>query len=220
MVRLPKLYLLLSSVLLFSACSISRYNRLKCEVTHTPIEPVVKPNAVLKYKASIDILKNHLTGLLIVKQTDSTTKHLVFVTELGMKMFDIQQKGKEMSMVYVFEPLNKPLLIESLLRNFSNMFFLNAEGKVFDECSTKQQRRVIKYIAGKESWFYSTTKFDDSAIPFYPTLQETYHGKKLASKIEYVINSQSIPYYSKINCKQYGLIKFYFELNYIQPAND
>lgn len=233
----PTLILLLSSILLLSGCAISKYKHLSCEESQNYIEPVfglnprekhladsLKSNtffrnvSVQKYKVSIDVLKNHLTGLLIVKQTDSITKHFVFVTELGMKMFDFEAKNNELKAVYVFEPLNKPLMIESLLRNFSNMFFLNVQDQAVNECSNKRFSRVVKLKKGKDRWFYSSP--NDDAHDILPRLQETFHKHKRSSKIQYVVNQQSYGRYSKITCKQYGLVTFYFELNAIPPSND
>ena len=95
---LPKLYLLLSSLLFLGviSCRISKYNHSNCDevgLTARFLLPIVKQNNPLKYKATIDVLKNHLTGILIVKQTDSVATHFIFVTELGMKMFDFLYKS-------------------------------------------------------------------------------------------------------------------------------
>lgn len=232
----PIIYLLLSSILLLSGCAISKYKRLSCDKSQTYIEPVfglnsrdkhhadslksmtIFKNASLqKYKVSIDVLKNHLTGLLIVKQTDSITKHFVFVTELGMKMFDFEAKNNKLKVVYVFEPLNKPLMIESLLRNFSNMFFLNVQDTIVTECYNKKLPRVVKVRQAKDSWFYSSPNDDSQNI--IPRLQETFHKRRRASKIDYTYDKTN-GLYTTIKAKQYGLVKFYFELNLIPPTND
>lgn len=204
---------------MLNSCAISKYKHLSCEKNPTTsVAPVINPKTAEKYKASIDVLKNHLTGLLIVKQTDSITKHLVFVTELGMKMFDLEAKNKELKAVYVFEPLNKPLLIDALVRNFSNIFLLNIDGLMVSECHNKKLPRVIKVKNGKETWYYSSPNEDSHNI--YPRLQETFHKNKRNSKIEYLVEKSGSWHYSKITCKQYGLVKFYFELNAILPTND
>lgn len=211
--RLPKLYLLLSSVLLLAGCCISKYNHLTCEkklITEQDIVPVIKPVVALKYKATIDVLKNHLSGLLIVKQTDSLTRHIVFVTELGMKMFDFEAKANEINAVYVFDPLNKPKLVASLKRNFNNMLLLNAYGNTAMKCNDG----VFSIKKDKHKWFYTTLTQNKEVI-----LQETFYKRKRESKIEYVYDSNNKTY-SSIKCKQYGIIKFYFELNAITQTND
>src|SRR6478735_1040855 len=99
MSRLPKAYLLLSSVLIlvFGSCRISKYKHLKqCNAVvfnAGHVLPVLKNTNSVKYKATIDVLKNHFSGLVILKQTDSVSQHIVFITELGLKMFDFEVKG-------------------------------------------------------------------------------------------------------------------------------
>ena len=129
MLQLQKPYLLLSSVFLltiFNSCRISKFKHsTECNrviITSNAFSPVLNETKALKYKGSIDVLKNHLTGIVIVKKTDSASTHIVFVTEIGMKMFDFEWKNNEMKVVYVFEPLNKPTLINALATNFKSIF--------------------------------------------------------------------------------------------------
>ena len=210
-----KIALLLSSILFISGCRISKYNHHNCDkisLTKDLITPVFNPNSTLKYNARIDVLKNHLTGLIIVKQTDSITKHIVFVTELGLKMFDFELNNHEIKTAYVFEPLNKPKLIEALKRNFSNMFLLNEVEKKGRECN-KNGSRFFLVSNNKFKWAYIGLINDNNNL--YLFLQATFHNNKRTSKINYIYSDTSQSY-SHITCKQYGLIKFYFELNEIQ----
>ena len=210
-----KIALLLSSILCISGCRISKYNHRNCDkisLTKDLITPVFNPNSTLRYNTTIDVLKNHLSGLIIVKQTDSITKHIVFVTELGLKMFDFELNNHEIKTAYVFEPLNKPKLIEALKRNFSNMFLLNELDKNGIECS----RNGIKFffVANHTmKWAYSGPVSDNNNLDL--RLQETFHNHKRTSRINYIYNVKTQSY-SHITCKQYGLIKFYFELTEIQ----
>jgi len=217
---LPKITLLLSSLVFFiSSCKISKYNRLHCTnvvLSESNISPVIHSTNVLKYTASIDVLKNHLTGLIIIKQTDSITKHIVFVTELGMKMFDLEIKNNDISVVYVFEPLNKPQLVEAIKRNFSNMLLLNIYGNRASMCEARDG--IIYGLTNKKTKkFYSgVSKQSNSNLI---ERQETFYKGKQESRINYIYNSSNQTY-SQITCKQYGLVKFYFELNQIPQTND
>ena len=206
-----KIVLLLSSILLVSSCRISKYNHRNCEkvvLNQEFIKPVLKENSVLRYNATIDILKNHLTGLIIVKQTDSITKHIVFVTELGMKMFDFELKNNEIKTAYVFEPLNKPKLIEVLKTNFKSMLLLSEFGT--NDCKYEKGNDVF-YVSRnvKNKQFFTVSKTDGL------TLKVTFHKHKRTSEIIYKFDSVT-GNYTYIKCKQYGLIKFYFELTEIQ----
>lgn len=177
------------------------------------LAPVMPSSGLVKYKTSIDVLKNHLTGLLIVKKTDSLTTRIVFVTELGMKMFDFEAKDNHINAVYVFDPLNKPLLIEALKRNFNNLLLLNAYRQETGKCS-KGNRQVFQIKDAKDKCYYTVDPGTHAVL-----LQETFHKRKRESRTEYAYDKVT-GLYSRINTKQYGLVKFYFELNAIPTTND
>jgi hypothetical protein len=218
---LPKLYLLLSSLLflVIVSCRISKYNNAygqKVFVNAETLGSLLSANQSLKFKATIDVLKNHLTGVLIVKQTDSVATHFVFVTELGMKMFDFVYKDNRMAVAYVFEPLNKPKLINSLMQNFEDMFLLNTSSK------------NIKYFKSKTDFLFfkledtpktNTCSYLRSDSTSHFTSQEIFNRRKKSSLINYTYsaNTQS---YSQIKCIQFGLVKIHIELNEILKTND
>lgn len=217
MLQLPKHYLYLSSFLLllfFASCKISKYKHGNCDrvfLTEKFLQPIIKPNQLLKYKATIDVLKNHLSGILIVKQTDSITTHFVFVTELGMKMFDFSYSNHTMKADFVFGPLNKPKLVKSLMRNFENMFLLKAINHPAGECKNNLSN------------FYMLEKFSEDINSVYIKTDslkrtrslEVFNGKKKSSKIDYNYNPGP-GNISHISTIQYGIVKIYIDLNYIE----
>lgn len=209
--------LLLSSVLLLQGCAISRYKRLSYDKTvmhERDLAPVLPASGVAKYKASIDVLKNHLTGLLIVKRTDSLATRIVFVTELGMKMFDFEATKDSIRAVYVFDPLNKPLMVDALKRNFNNLLLINAYGQEAGK-STKGNTQVYEIREAKSRRYYTVEDTSTHAARW----QETFHKRKRESRTVYAYDKIT-ELYSSIRTKQYGLITFYFELNAILPSHD
>ena len=211
------IFLLLSSFfLLLPSCKISKYKKVRYSektITRNDILPVLKDDQAIKFRTTIDIIKNHLSGILIVKQTDSVTKHMVFVTELGMKMFDFEIVKSDIKANYVFEPLNKPVLISALQENFKNMLLLD----VFDRVGAASMNRTPTTI------FRLT---DESAKRFFKTgpsadisLQEAFHKNRRSAKYVYEYDRDAKAYH-KITGKQYGIVKFYFELNYIPKTNE
>ncbi len=213
MLRSTKVYLLLSSMLCLGliSCRIRKYNAFKhCNpviINQNSFREIFQPGQAVKYKTSIDVLKNHLTGILIVKQTDSITTHLVFITELGMKMFDFEITPNNTKAGYVFEPLNKPALINSLKRNFNTMFLFNVLNKPAEQCNSKKLP-LFYSIPGKEKRFIIT---DSTSIK----KQELFNGHKKVSKTDYVFDTQTKEY-MQIKCIQYGLVKIRIELNLIK----
>ncbi len=205
------IFLLLSSFL-FSSCA---YNKLAAPskrlalLNQEIINPVIPKDGAIKYKTSIDVLNKHFTGLIVLKQTNRDTKHLVFVTELGMRMFDFEIKGDSMKPVFVFDALNKPKLVSALVRNFRSIlliewfnntaWILEKQGKEYLHLT----RGTPPFIRDARHLFLFT---DDKK---YATKLQVFKKHKKESKIIY---SDS---YGKIKLKQYGLVKLYIEMDKI-----
>lgn len=209
----PKLYLLLSS-LLFLSCSISKYKSKIVPVTEElsfdRLLPVINPNGTAtKYKATIDVLNKHFSGLVIVKKTDSVTTHVVFITELGMKMFDLEKKDTSLQMVYVFEPMNKPNLISVLKTNFKNMLLMDVYEKSISIGQTKKKEKVYEVKNLKESRYFIIKE------PNQLEKQAVFYKNKKASLINYEYNPDT-KIYEKIKSIQYGIVKIRIELNAVQ----
>ncbi|MBI3520722.1 MAG: hypothetical protein HY062_15395 [Bacteroidetes bacterium] len=162
----------------------------------------------MKFKTSIDVLKNHLSGIVIVKQTDSVSTHIIFVTELGMKMFDFEWKNKVMNPVYVFEPLNKPALINALLANFKYMFLLDVFDTHAGLCSNKNIKTYYVLEGYKHRYIVA-----DTLGRIYS--QNVFNKNKKSCFINYTFVPETGSY-TTINCIQFGLVKIRTELNLIE----
>lgn len=213
MLKLPKIFLQLSSllVLLFSGCAIHKYGKPINEPNskyQNQIIPVLEPAKSVKYNTTIDVLKNHLSGIVIAKQTDSITSRVVFVTELGMKMFDMEIINDSVNAIFVFEPLNKPAIVNVLKESFKNMFLLNIKNKHVFKCNTNNNETVLTYKIHKQSNFLTSK----NGTNYYIYKQENFSKKKLQLKTVYDVSQNA---YQKITAKYFGLVKFYFELTKI-----
>jgi len=212
--QLRKPYLLLSSFFLFSffvSCRISKFKHPKqCNrvlITAKAFEPVLNKTKATKYKASIDVLKNHLTGIIIVKQTDSVSTHIIFVTEIGMKMFDFEWKNNEMKAAYVFEPLNKPTLINALLSNFKQMFLLDVFNEFAGQCSNKKVKSYYELEGYKHRYLVADSLKGISS-------QNIFNKNRKSCVINYNFATETHTY-TQIKCTQFGLVKIRTELNKI-----
>lgn len=215
MLQLPKLYLLLSSIFLFSlciSCRISKYKHAtECNrvvITKQAFTPILKETTATKFKATIDVLKNHLSGIIIVKQTDSVSTHIIFVTEIGMKMFDFEWKNNEMKSVYVFEPLNKPALIKALQSNFKSIFLLDVFSKCAGWCTNKNIKSYYQLEGYKYRYIVADTLKGISS-------QRLFNKKRKSCFINYTFAPENKTY-TQIKCIQFGLVKIITELNKIE----
>ncbi len=199
------IFLLLSS-LVFSSCAYHNLASYKKQanltINSSNLQPVIPAAEAVKYKASIDVLNKHFTGLVILKQTHVDTKHLVFVTELGMRMFDFEMKGDSMTPVFVFDALNKPKLVSALVRNFTAIMLIDWFNKTA-EVATKSGKEVLHLRHNK----YHSFLFKDSNG--YTIEQRVFNKHKKETKTIYSTN------YNTIKLKQYGLVKLFIELEKI-----
>ncbi len=215
MLQLPKLYLLLSSVFLvtfFVSCHITKYKHpAECNrvvITKQAFTPVLKETTATKFKATIDVLKNHLSGIIIVKQTDSVSTHIIFVTEIGMKMFDFEWKNNEMKSVYVFEPLNKPSLIKALQSNFKHVFLMDVFNTHAGWCTNKHFKSYYDLEGYMHRYIVADTLKGISS-------QNIFNKNRKSCFINYTFAPENKTY-SQIKCTQFGLIKIKTELNKIE----
>lgn len=215
MLQLPKLYLLLSSFFLltfFVSCRISKYKHpVECNrvvITKQAFTPILKETGASKFKATIDVLKNHLTGIIIVKQTDSASTHIIFVTEIGMKMFDFEWKNDEMKSVYVFEPLNKPKLINVLQANFKSIFLLDVYNSHACWCFNKHIKSYYELEGSNHRFIVADTL---KGI----ITQQIFNKNRKSCFINYTFAPENKTY-SQIKCTQFGLVKIKTELNKIE----
>jgi len=204
------------SSFIFSACQINHYNKLpfdKIVLLQSDAIPPVSSNQTLKYKTSIDVLRNHLTGIVLAKQTRDSSLRVVFVNEFGMKYFDLEFLKEKTINHYVFEPLNKKQVLLSFSENFRNMFLFNLyfshSGK-----HTQNDQSVVYGIFNSTQKNFITVNQNKEIIS-----QKTFRNQKIKSKISYLYNS-SISAYSHIYCKQYGLVSFKYDLTLIPKKNE
>jgi hypothetical protein len=113
-------YLLLSScIFLLAGCS-SVYKNLQPATGDINYLQKFKPdfkNAL--YKAEIDVVGHHLSGLLLIKTLPDTTIRMVFSTETGFKFFDFAfSPDGDFKVFYVVKQMNKNAVIKTLKKDF------------------------------------------------------------------------------------------------------
>ncbi|HXU25817.1 MAG TPA: hypothetical protein VN698_01190 [Bacteroidia bacterium] len=161
------------------------------------------------YKTQIFLFSKYYTGMLLHKQTDSTTSHLVFVTELGMKMFDIELKKDSLKMVYCFAPMNKPKITALLEQDMGLILLyqlLNKPGKVY----VNKKGGGSLYVAkeNRRRYFYYT-QVNSNRIA-----KSIVKGKLFTKqKTVYKFGADNLP--ESVSLKHKGLLRLKIKLNRI-----
>jgi hypothetical protein len=84
------------------------------------------------YTAQVDVTKNHLSGLLLIKQMPDSSTRLVFTMESGFKFFDFEfAKDGTFTVHHILDKMNKKAVITTLRKDFEMMLMqMNAAGKI------------------------------------------------------------------------------------------
>lgn len=212
MARLLIIFLLSGSAsLLFDNCAYSKLSRAKSTNSKILSASVINPfipelGTASKYKTEIDVLSKHFTGIIVLKQTDSLTRHCVFVTELGMRMFDFSITGDSLKADFVFDALNKPSFLKILTANFRDILLISVLDKKAEEKQMKENRFYwIKDGNNSIAVKKGASSFAEKVMVF--------SGSKKHSIINYDNN------YNSVKFKQRGFIKLKIELNRISEEN-
>lgn len=78
-----------------------------------------------KYNMTIDFMKKHFSGLLLVKQTAPGTYRTLFSTHFGLSLFDFEITADSLQVHHCIEPMRKKKLLSLLHRDFSVLLGLN-----------------------------------------------------------------------------------------------
>ena len=74
--------------------------------------------------------EKHFTGLMIIKPLGGEAYRVVFITEVGLKIFDLEFTTRDkVKVYYVMDGLNRNAIIKSLARDFSLMMMIVPEGE-------------------------------------------------------------------------------------------
>jgi hypothetical protein len=113
-------YLLLSSCLFILAGCSPVYKNLQPATGDINYIQKFKPdfkNAL--YKAGIDVVGHHLSGLLLIKTLPDSSIRIVFSNEMGFKFFDFEFKPDGgFKVFYVVKQMNKKPVIKTLKKDF------------------------------------------------------------------------------------------------------
>jgi hypothetical protein len=111
----------------------------------------------VKYRASIDVLNKHLSGVLIVKTMEDGNIRTVFMNEVGATFFDITFKTDSYLYNKVMESLDKKAVKKTLAKDIG-MIVMKGIYKGLPSYSSAETHRMITFkLKSKGSVKYITT---------------------------------------------------------------
>ncbi|HSN61629.1 MAG TPA: hypothetical protein VLR49_11890 [Ferruginibacter sp.] len=113
-------YFLLSSCLLILAGCSPAYLRMQTASGNAGGLQKFKPAfTVALYNTQVDVVGNHLSGLLLIKKMPDSSTRMVFSNEMGFKYFDFEFAPDGKFKVYsVIKQMNKKAVLKTLKKDF------------------------------------------------------------------------------------------------------
>jgi len=165
MLRYRTLYLLLSSLpFLLLACSPA-YKQMQVATGDVSALKKFKPNfTVALYNTQVDVVGNHLSGLLIIKKMPDSSTRLVFSNEMGFKFFDFEFSANGDFKVYsVIKQMNKKAVLKTLQHDFELVLMERLDESVV---SVRSEAGLIYYVFPQKKGFnyYITNSSGDELV--------------------------------------------------------
>jgi hypothetical protein len=73
------------------------------------------------YKCQMDIYKNHVSGILIIKKINETTHRVAMTSDFGNKLIDFEVSDNDFKLNYVLPDLDKKIVINFLKNDFQQL---------------------------------------------------------------------------------------------------
>jgi hypothetical protein len=175
-------YFLLISFVFLGACASSNIQKphMACE------QPVhLNWDSTLVYKASILVMNQNISGLIIFKKENDSTTRLIMTTDVGPKLIDLRLTPRGYSKNYVFKKLNRKALLNMFWEDFGTTLGLFTENRT----GSKSGENTCCYPVKKN---FSACYLPGSAYSF-PSQAYFSENEKTKTKITYFCSNAQQP---------------------------
>jgi hypothetical protein len=158
---LPLLLLPLPLLLLLSSCSFSLFDNYQQAPENANVIAqswFAADTGHFLFSTKIDILKNHFSGLMVVKPVNKDHYRVIFLTEVGLKIFDMEFfPDKEFMVHYMIEAMNRKPVVKTLGNDMSLILMNRLSGiKPVYLHKKGYSDRVFKYKnQGRKNYYFT-----------------------------------------------------------------
>ena len=161
--RIP--YLILSSSLLFILSCSPAHQQMQSAAADVNLLQKFKPAfTVALYNTTVDVVGNHLSGLLLIKKMPDSSTRMVFSNEMGFSFFDFEFAADGSFKVYsIIKKLNKKSVIKTLQHDFELILMNNLDNS---KASVRIKDGVTYFIFPQSKGFnyYITNQSGDELV--------------------------------------------------------
>jgi hypothetical protein len=121
--------LMIGFFLSINSCSYKHYKGFTKVIATEISLPVIFDPTFKKanYLTHLEVFGNQLSGITIIKKAEQTnTFHVVFMSQIGIKYFDLEiamdEEAEGFKMNYIMESLNRDFIVDALKADFELLF--------------------------------------------------------------------------------------------------
>ena len=157
-----QVFLFLISIFFIISCTTSKGLIKEKDNISFVVKPLLQGeyNTAL-YKSKIDIGKKHFSGLFYFKaQKDSMSYRIVFLSEFGLNLLDLEYKNHEFIIKNCKEFLNRKIIINTLQKDLELLISkpLGENRHIYKDTNNKIAMVKWHKILKKYDYFYSSQK--------------------------------------------------------------
>lgn len=108
------------------------------------------------YKCQMDIYKNHVSGILIIKKLNETTHRVVLTSDFGNKLIDFEISDNNFKLNYVLPDLDKKIVINFLKNDFQQL--LKKQYPVSESFENESSKIYLSRIDNKGYYLFFNKK--------------------------------------------------------------
>lgn len=107
---------------------------------------------VALYNTKVDVVGNHLSGLLLIKKMPDSTVRIVFSNEIGFKFFDFEFAPNGNFKVYsVIKQMNKKPVLKTLRKDFELILMQRLDSAAV---SVRKNNGLLYYVFPQSNGYY------------------------------------------------------------------
>jgi hypothetical protein len=142
--------LLISSGYFITACTPA-YKKMQLATADVKQLSKFKPSFnVALYNTQVDVVGNHLSGLLLVKKMPDSSTRMVFSNEMGFKFFDFEFSADGNFKVHsIIKKMNKKAVLKTLRHDFELVLMQHTDNPV----SIRQKDEFTYYVFAQQKGY-------------------------------------------------------------------
>lgn len=157
-------YFVYSLAFMVIACT-SQYKGMQQISSDQVCEENIKPGQIQTgwFKAGIDVMGKHISGLLLIKQMDEGSTRMVFTNEAGLTFFDFEFTANNDFKVHkIIKQMDKKAVINLLRQDFLLLLGLPFKGASYEV--TTLNGEIFYGVKGKNETYYFITGKDCASL--------------------------------------------------------